>query len=131
MVGIGGLWIDFNLSDNALSWYCRKSSFDKNIYPGSSDYERVWNLVTLFAEDVEVVQIHRPINSEEALIYFKLKDPCISSFDDNQAIIGASDNLKLVVSCNSSKAASLLSKVLPYLFKSKFHHSSIKVSSSK
>ncbi|KAG5877406.1 hypothetical protein JTB14_035644 [Gonioctena quinquepunctata] len=50
-----GIWVDFNLSESAITWYCCGSSFleDEQIE------EDPWDLITLFVSDVGTVNIHR------------------------------------------------------------------------
>ncbi|CAH1116261.1 unnamed protein product [Phaedon cochleariae] len=108
---IDGIWVDFNTWDSAITWYCIKSSFNEN----NSDSDDVWNLITLFISDVETASIHSSADKSSTIIHCNLKSPCLSSFEDNQAIIDKAKNLSLLLN-SSTQTDKLIDDILPALF---------------
>lgn len=50
-----GFWVDFNQSENAVSWFCAIDPLDgESVGPNHP-----WNVMLFFVSDVKAVQAHR------------------------------------------------------------------------
>lgn len=53
---VDDIWVDFNLTDEIITWYCAKDSFIKK-KDGNEEYAENYALLTLLAFDVENIEI--------------------------------------------------------------------------
>lgn len=53
---VDGIWLDFNLPDKILTWYCTKDSFNPKNMKNEEDAVS-WTLITLLISDVESINI--------------------------------------------------------------------------
>ncbi|XP_074039208.1 uncharacterized protein isoform X3 [Leptinotarsa decemlineata] len=112
MDNIDGTWVDFNVWESTITWYCATSTFSRD--DKDEDDEVIWSLITLFVSDIECVNIHSSADNSSFILYCKLSGPCLSS-SEYQNILDKANNLSILVQ-RTKEADILISDILPRLF---------------
>ncbi|XP_057651279.1 uncharacterized protein LOC130890894 [Diorhabda carinulata] len=108
MESICGVWVDFNLLDNVMSWQQKVSSND------------TWEVITLFSSEVETVFLGT--SQETFFVTLNISGSCISSIAENQDTADKIKSINLVIE-NSEIGDALIKDILPKVFGTKYKYS--------
>ncbi|XP_056630235.1 uncharacterized protein LOC130440904 [Diorhabda sublineata] len=108
MESICGVWVDFNLLDNVMSWQQNVSSND------------TWEVITLFSSEVETVFLGT--SQETFFVTLNISGSCISSIAENQDTADKIKSINLVIE-NSEIGDALIKDILPKVFGTKYKYS--------
>ncbi|CAH1184655.1 unnamed protein product, partial [Phyllotreta striolata] len=104
----GGLWVDFNLEDKAISWYYNKA---QNLD------ETSWELVTLFASDVDNYSWEIDESQiNEVKVHLKLKGDLVLSSPNHDLFVRQAKSVTIIAENNQFIVQNFVANVLAKIF---------------
>ncbi|XP_076251640.1 uncharacterized protein LOC143190916 isoform X3 [Rhynchophorus ferrugineus] len=114
--GFDTLWVDFNIEDKTVAFYCNSAN-------------DTVNRVYIVSKNVKNIHINRQLGKKEAILRLKLSKACITNVDQN-IWDSMPKNIKIVIQNQEKEISNLIRTILPRLFKDVFSHVSPKISRS-